>query len=67
VKIFEDDGKTSVLNENIVWVTYWGNKNVFLARHYLINKTKAIAFDKNIIVQEERGADLVQAQQGFCV
>lgn len=35
--IFELNGKKSNLSDNVVWVTYWGNKNSFLGRHYLVN------------------------------
>lgn len=43
---------------NIVWVTFWGNKNAFLGRHYLVNETSVIAVDKNMVVQEERTSEL---------
>lgn len=48
--IFEHNNQKSKLSENIVWVTFWGNKNHFLARHYLANETKAISVDKHMIV-----------------
>lgn len=48
--IFEKNKKKSFLSENIVWVTFWGNKNAFLGRHYLANETSAIAVDKNLVV-----------------
>ena len=36
-KIFEFEGTRSLLSLNIVWVTFWGNKNAFIGRHYLAN------------------------------
>jgi len=39
----------SELSKNIVWITYFGNKNDFLGRHYIANKTRAIACDINMI------------------
>lgn len=37
-----------------MWVTFWGNRNAFIGRHYLANETSAIAIDRNMIVQQER-------------
>jgi len=39
---------------NIVWATFWGNKNSFLGRHYLINETNVVAVDKNLVTSEEQ-------------
>jgi hypothetical protein len=50
--IFELNGRKSALSSNIVWVTYWGNKNAFIGRHYLANETSAIAIDRNMVVQQ---------------
>ena len=35
--IFETAGKKSPLSQNIVWVTFWGNRNAFIGRHYIAN------------------------------
>jgi len=50
--IFELNGRRSALSSNVVWVTYWGNKNAFIGRHYLANETSAIAIDRNMVVQQ---------------
>lgn len=57
-KIFEFEGTRSLLSLNIVWVTFWGNKNAFIGRHYLANETNAIAIDRNMVVQQEKYPDL---------
>jgi hypothetical protein len=50
--IFEVEGKKGDLAQHIVWVTFWGNRNQFIARHYLLNETSCIAVDKNLIAPE---------------
>ena len=52
--IFENEGAKSILSDQIVWVTFWGNKNSFLARHYLVNSTSAIAVDHHMVTHEEK-------------
>jgi len=36
--------------KSIVWVTFWGNKNGFLGRHFIANQTNALVFDRHMIV-----------------
>ena len=55
----------SPLSKSIVWVTFWGNKNSFYARHFLANNTSAIAIDKNIVVEEERSEKMYQMVSPF--
>ena len=61
--MFEDNPpnkEPSNLSNSVIWVTYWGNKNEFQARHYLATKTKALAVDKNMIVEEERSEGIYE-------
>lgn len=44
----------SSLAKFIVWVTFWGNKNCFYARHYLVNHTSVAAVDHHLVVEEEK-------------
>lgn len=50
--IFQKNGQKSKLSDNVVWITFWGNKNVFIARHFLANETSCLAVDKNMVVPE---------------
>lgn len=57
IGIFTDDfgnRKRSPLCQAVVWVTFWGNKGEFAARHFLANSTAALAVDLHMIVDEER-------------
>lgn len=57
IGIFQEDvGREtrSPLSKAIVWVTYWGNKSEFNARHYLINHTSVLAVDHHMAVPEEK-------------
>lgn len=63
ISIFTEDissPKRSPLSQSIVWVTFYGNKNQFAARHYLATSTSVIAVDHNIVVQEERSPSISQ-------
>ena len=55
----------SNLAKHIVWVTFWGNKNCFYARHYLVNHTSAIAVDQNLVVEEEKSPKIHQMVEPF--
>jgi len=57
IGIFTDDfgnRKRSPLCQAVVWVTFWGNKGGFVARHFLANCTSALAVDLYMIIDEER-------------
>jgi hypothetical protein len=53
MNIFEFQGVPSPLSASVKWFTFWGNKDVALARHYLANSTSIIAFDTTLISPEE--------------
>ena len=57
--IFTRAGEQSPLAQHVVWITFWGNKHPFLARHFAANSTSAIAFDRNLIAAEERTGQLM--------
>jgi hypothetical protein len=53
--IFEEEiGREtqSLLSKAVVWVTYWGNKSEFNARHYLANHTAVLAVDNFMVAAE---------------
>lgn len=55
-RIFTQAGETTPLAQNVVWITFWGNRQSFLARHFAATSTSAIAFDRHLIAQEEKTA-----------
>ncbi len=52
--VFYRGQEDSPLARTVVWVTFWGNRNGFLARHFLVNQTQAIAVDHHVVLPEER-------------
>lgn len=53
------------LAESIAWTTYWGNRNEFQARHFLVSHTNVIAIDHNLVVEEERVPGIFESVQAF--
>lgn len=53
VGVFEKKGEgRSRLACSVRWVSFWGNKDVALARHYVATSTSALAFDKHLLTPE---------------
>ena len=50
--IFENEEEKGPLAQSIVWVTFSGNRNSFLGRHYLATETSAIAIDSHMVAPE---------------
>lgn len=63
--IFTRAGETTPLAQNVVWITFWGNRHPFLARHFAANSTSAIAFDRHLIAQEEKTPDLLPRSPAY--
>lgn len=64
--VFSDSSSVrSPLSNSIVWVTFWGNRNSFYARHFLVNNTAAIAVDTNVVVEEERSESMQKMVEPF--
>ena len=51
-RIFTQAGETTPLAQNVVWITFWGNRHPFLARHFAATSTRALAFDRHLITEE---------------
>lgn len=63
--IFTRAGEPTPLAQNVVWITFWGNKHPFLARHFAANSTSAIAFDRHLIAQEEKTVQLLPLSPAY--